>query len=76
MTPADRLDIKRTALRRWLKPYAMVRDVAHRDTWEAISYPWVDGGRILVNVRSTPGDPTTMITVDALALEPAGKGKL
>lgn len=71
MSTADKLEIKRLTLRAWLKPYAMVRDVLHGDTWEAISYPWVDGGRILVNVRSTPGDPTTMVTVDALALEPA-----
>lgn len=71
MSTTTRLELKLRALRQWLKPDARVRDVLHGETWEVISYPWIEGKRILVNVQMTPHAPMTIVTVNALALEPA-----
>jgi hypothetical protein len=57
-------------MRRTQKPHWLCKD-ARGDLWEFISYPWVDevGQRILVNIR-VPGDPTSIITADAMLLDP------
>ena len=69
VTPTDRLELKCRTLREWQRPYRRCRDIAHGEEWEFISYPWVDDKRVLVNIRK-PHDSTTMVTVNALALEP------
>lgn len=40
------------------KPFAVI------GSREIVSYPWLDGGRVLVNVRTKVGDPTSMVTVE------------
>lgn len=66
-----KLEMKYLTLRPRLAPYTRVRHVGDPATpYETISYPWIDGKRILVNIRRV-GDPTTMVTVDALGLESA-----
>lgn len=54
---------------RWpWKPYQLV--MLEGQTVEVISFPWPNGDGAAVNVRTTPGDPTTMKTVDAASLQP------
>jgi hypothetical protein len=50
------------------KPHRLCKDVAG-DLWEFISYPYKLGDRVAIKVR-VPGDPTSLITVDALAMDP------
>lgn len=66
--PHEKLALMLIALRRWVKPYATVKDILHGEEWEVISSPWIEDGLIKVNIRKQD-DPTTMITVNALALE-------
>lgn len=67
-TPA-KLAIKYRTLRSQLKPYTRVRHIGDSTgKYETISYPWIDGHRILVNIRQV-NDPTTMVKVDALGLQ-------
>jgi len=58
------------AMRDTHRPHRLMKTVAGL-TWETISYPWAEGDQVLVNVR-VPGDPTTLITVDALTMDPEG----
>ena len=64
--------VKLAMLRDAYRPHRLFKSLAGV-VWETISMPWVEGERVLVNVR-VPGDPTTMITVDALDLTPEGRG--
>lgn len=67
---SPKLEMKYRTLRSRLRPYRRVRHIG--DTtgeWETISYPWIDGRRILVNIRR-PDEPTTIITVNALGVDP------
>jgi len=41
-------------MRETFKPWAVI------DGKELVSYPWPEGGRIYINARLTPGDPTMM----------------
>ena len=52
------------------RPHRLMKTLAGV-VWETISYPWAEGARVLVCVR-VPGDPTTLITVDALTMDPEG----
>jgi hypothetical protein len=58
------------ALRDEYRPHRMMKTLAGV-TWETISYPWLDGDRLRVLVR-VPGDPTTLLQVDAFDLSPEG----
>lgn len=53
------------------RPHRLMKDLQGR-LWETISYPWIEGDAVLVNVR-VPGDPTTMETVEALDMNPEGQ---
>ena len=50
------------------RPHRLCKDL-RGDIWEFISYPYVEGNRIAIKIR-VPGDPTSMITADALAMDP------
>jgi len=69
------LELARLALRNTHKPHRLCKDVAG-DLFEFISYPYIAyfGGdeRLVIKAR-VPGDPTTIFTADALALDPEGK---
>lgn len=68
--PTERADAWAAVLRSTHRPHRLMKTLAGL-TWETISYPWADGDRVRVNVR-VPGDPTTMIEVDAFDLDPEG----
>lgn len=59
----DSLDKICREQRQQLKPYALRYYFGRRV--ECISYPWVENGCILINVRMTVNDPTTMRTIPA-----------
>jgi len=40
--------------------------------WEFSSYPYIEGGHVCIKIR-VPGDPTSIITADALLLYPEEK---
>jgi hypothetical protein len=42
------------------------------DLWEFISYPYIEEGRVCIKI-CVPGDPTSIITADAMLLDPEGK---
>lgn len=65
------LELARLALRNEAKPHWLCKDV-RGDIWEYISYPYIDGEHVAVKIR-VPGDPTSMITADALLLDPEGQ---
>jgi hypothetical protein len=64
-------DLKLATFGKDYRPHRLMKSLAGV-VWETISHPWIDGGKLLVNVR-VPGDPTTMITADALSLSPEGR---
>jgi len=68
------LDLARLALRNTHRPHRLCKDLAG-DLWEFISYPYILGDRVAIKIR-VPGDPTSIITADALALDPEGKSCL
>ncbi len=45
-----------------IKPHDPVRYAG--EEWEAISFPWPTEDGAAINIRK-PGDPTTMVAVDA-----------
>jgi hypothetical protein len=65
------LELARLMLRNEAKPHRLCKDVKG-DLWEYISYPYIEGEKVAVKIR-VPGDPTSMITADALLLDPEGK---
>jgi hypothetical protein len=68
---AFNLELAQLALRNQAKPHWLCKDI-RGDVWEYISYPYILGGKVAVKIR-VPGDPTSMITADALLLDPEGK---
>lgn len=62
------LELARLSLRNTHKPHRLCKDLTG-DLWEFISYPYVLGNRVAIKIR-VPGDPTSIITADALALDP------
>jgi hypothetical protein len=62
------LELAQLALRNTHKPHRLCKDL-RGDLWEFISYPYILGDHVAIKVR-VPGDPTSMITADALALDP------
>jgi hypothetical protein len=62
------LELALALLRSTHKPHRLAKDLAG-DLWEFISYPWQEGDHIAILIR-VPGDPTSMITADAVALDP------
>jgi hypothetical protein len=69
--PLEHAEAWALAMRDTHRPHRLMKTVAGV-VWETISYPWAERGRVLVCVR-VPGDPTTLITVDALAMDPEGR---
>jgi hypothetical protein len=65
------LELARLALRNTHKPHWICKDVAG-DIFEFISYPYIERDRVVIKAR-VPGDPTSIFTADALALDPEGK---
>lgn len=53
------------------RPHRLMKSVAGL-LYETISYPWDTPHGALVNVR-VPGDPTTLVTVRADAMDPEGR---
>ena len=49
-------------------PHAQCKTVAGV-LWECISYPYVEGNRVLILIR-VPGDPTTVRSVDPINVHP------
>lgn len=70
LNPTENAAMWARAMRETHRPHRLMKTVAGV-VWETISMPWAEGDRVLVNVR-VPGDPTTMITVDALTMDPEG----
>jgi hypothetical protein len=62
------LRLAQLTLRNTHKPHRLAKDLAG-DLWEFISYPYILGNQIAIKIR-VPGDPASMITADALALDP------
>jgi hypothetical protein len=44
------------------KPYALKQH--NGAEVEVISYPWPSNGKVFVNVRTVPGDPTSIVTIE------------
>jgi hypothetical protein len=65
------LELAQLALRGTHRPHWLCKDLAG-DVWEFISYPYIWGDRVAIKIR-VPGDPTSIITADALALDPEGQ---
>ena len=65
------LERARLALRETHKPHMLCKDLKG-DVWEFISYPYADLDHVCIKIR-VPGDPTSMITANALALDPEGR---
>jgi len=67
------LDLKLAtlALKNTHKPHRLAKDL-NGDFWEFISYPYILGDHVAIKIR-VPGDPTSMITADALAMDPEGR---
>jgi hypothetical protein len=65
------LELAQLALRNSAKPHWLCKDV-RGDLWEYISYPYILGEHVAIKIR-VPGDPTSMITADALLLDPEGR---
>jgi hypothetical protein len=65
------LEVALATLRATHKPHMLCKDL-RGDVWEFISYAYVEGDRIAIKIR-VPGDPTSMITADALMLDPEGQ---
>jgi hypothetical protein len=68
------LELAMLTLRNRAKPHWLCKD-QRGDLWEYISYPYILGDHVAVKIR-VPGDPTSMITADALLLDPEGKACL
>mgnify|MGYP001599031514 CR=1 FL=1 len=49
-------------------PHAQCKTVAGV-LWECISYPYVEGNRVLILIR-VPGDPTTVRSVNPISVHP------
>jgi len=45
-------------------PYAIRKHPDTGEDIEVISYPWPENGKIFVNVRLIPGDPTSMVRLE------------
>ena len=65
------LELAQLSLRNTHKPHWLCKDLAG-DLWEFISYPYILGKHVAIKIR-IPGDPTSMITADALAMDPEGR---
>jgi len=65
------LELAQLSLRNSAKPHWLCKDM-RGDQWEYISYPYILGDHVAIKIR-VPGDPTSMITADALLLDPEGK---
>lgn len=61
------LELAQLALRNTHKPHRLCKDLAG-DLWEFISYPYILGDKVAIKIR-VPGDPTSIFTADALALD-------
>lgn len=66
------LETSLASIRRTHKPHTLCKDT-RGDLWEFISYPYIENEKIAVKIR-IPGDPTSMITANALAMDPEGSG--
>jgi hypothetical protein len=67
----NNIELAQLALRNTHKPHRLCKDL-RGDLWEFISYPYILGDRVAIKIR-VPGDPTSMITADALLLDPEDK---
>lgn len=56
-------------LRKTHKPHWLCKDL-NGDLWEFISWPYVVNERLIAVKIRIPGDPTSMITANALRLDP------